>query len=488
VFDVDSRASVSPDGKQLAFVRNTSGPQQGHLIVLDLGTKRERILAQVNLPSEFLGSPAWSPDGQRIAAAIGDTGPGLESTIALFEPRDGRRRDWLKLPLSIPTSLAWLRGGTALAVTGQFLRSSIYRHVVVYPYPSGRASRVTNDFSEYANLTASLADETIATTRASRNTSIYIAAADAAGAHRLTSGSGPENSFHQATALDSSTILSTSPRNGVLQLWATGTDDAESRALTGTEAHAFRPFAAAGTIVFDRLDSTGIKVWTMNTGGGSARALTHSARKQTVDLSADGRHVLVEGDGRGKLSVIATADGRVERDLGAGVSAIGLSPDSRSVLVGRPEPDTQGRLRNVYEVLPIEGGAATSVARPPASAVDVRWVPDGRSVSYIDRSDPAWNVFRSSFAGGAPIPVTHITDGRVVRHAWSPDGRRLGVLVRAGERVDLWVTDAEGRKPVRVTQISPETITSFSWMADSRRLVVEASTRPSDVVLIRDFR
>ena len=158
------------------------------------------------------------------------------------------------------------------------------------------------------------------------------------------------------------------------------------------------------------------------------------------------------------------------------------------MLVGRPESDAQQLGRNGYVALPIEGGAATSVARPPANVVDVRWVPDGRSVSYIDRSDPASNVFRSSFDGGAPIPVTHITDGHVVRHAWSPDGRRLGVLVRAGERVDLWVTDAEGRKPVRVTEISPEIITSFSWMADCRRMVVEASTRPSDVVLIRDFR
>jgi Tol biopolymer transport system component len=185
--------------------------------------------------------------------------------------------------------------------------------------------------------------------------------------------------------------------------------------------------------------------------------------------------------------VIATADGRVERDLGAGVAA-GWSPDSRSVLVGRPEPDAQGLVRNVYEALPIEGGAATSIARPPANAVDVRWAPDGRSVSYTNRSDPGWNVFRSSFDGGTPVPVTHFTDGRVVRHAWSPDGRRLGVLVRAGERVDLWVTDAEGGKPVRVMQISPEIITALSWMADSRHLVVEASTRPSDVVLIRDFR
>ena len=487
-FDVDSRASPSPDGKQLVFARHSTAPRGGRLIVVDIGTKQERILAEVTLPSELLGSPAWSPDGQRIAAAVGSTGPGLESTIALFDPRDGRRREWLKLPLSIPSSLAWLRGGTALAITGQFLRSSVFRHVVMYPFPSGRPSRVTNDFSEYASLTASLADETVAATRASRNTSIYIADADAPNAQRLTTATGPENSFFQATSLDTSTVLSTSPRSGVLQLWATSTAGGESRALTGTEAHTFRPFSAAGTIVFDRLDSNGIQVWAMNDRGGSARALTHSTRKQVVDLSSDGRHVLVEGEGRGQLSVIATADGRVERDLGAAVAGARLSPDSRSVLVGRAELDAQGLSLERYEVLPIEGGAATSVVRPPVNATEVRWVPDGRSVTYIDRSDPGWNVFRSSFAGGAPTPVTHITDGRVVRHAWSPDGRRLGILVRAGERVDLWVTDAEGRKPVRVTQISPETITNFSWMADSRRLVVEASTRPSDVVLIRDFR
>ena len=84
--------------------------------------------------------------------------------------------------------------------------------------------------------------------------------------------------------------------------------------------------------------------------------------------------------------------------------------------------------------------------------------------------------------------MTHIADGRVVKHAWSPDGRRLGILVRSGERVDLWVTDAEGRKPVRITQIAPEVVSAFDWMADSRHVVVEASTRPSDVVLIRDFR
>ena len=110
------------------------------------------------------------------------------------------------------------------------------------------------------------------------------------------------------------------------------------------------------------------------------------------------------------------------------------------------------------------------------------------AVTYIDRSDPGWNIFRMAMDGGTPAPVTHITEGRIVKHAWSPDGRRLGILVRDGEHVDLWVTDAAGQKPIRVTQISPEIISAFHWMADSRKIVVEAATRPSDVVLIKEFR
>ena len=486
--DVDSRASPSPDGKQLVFARFSLALGWSRLIVVDVDTGKERTLAEIPTPANVLGSPAWSPDGNRIAVPLADTGPGMQATIALFDARDGRRKDWVNLPLTVPNGLTWVRGGNAIALSGQFIGTSTSRQIRLYPYPAGRPARVTNDFNDYSNVSASQADETLSALRSSRTSFIYLADADGPTVRRLTSATGPENSFIQATASDTSTILSTSARNGVAQLWAVDTGTGEFRALTGKEAHAFNPTAGAGVIVYDHLDSTGIGVWAMSASGGSPRPLTRSFRKQVVDLSADGRHVLVEGDKIRHLSVISTADGRVERDLGIAAGGAELSPDSRSVLVGRPESDGQGLTRNRYEVLPLEGGEATSVVRPPANATDVNWAPDGRSVTYIDRGDPGGNVFRISLDGGAPTPVTHVTDGRIVQHAWSPDGRRLGILVRAGERTDLWVTDAEGRKPVRVTQISPDVISQFKWMADSRHLVVESSTRPSDVVLVREFR
>ena len=485
-FDVDSRVSFAPDGKQFVFRRHDAAQGRDRLIVHDLGTRKERVLAEVSSPTYLRGAPAWSPDGKQIAALMPETGPTLQSTIAMFDARDGKRRDWAILPLTYPWDLAWVKGGTALAVCDQSLDQSINTQIHLHPYPDGRATRVTNDFSEYGSLSASLSDETVAAVRRSQVGSLYLADVQDRSVRRLTTATGPENSIYRATAADTGTIVCSSPRGGMLQIWAVPTGGGEPRALTGTDAQSFWPLTAAGTIVFARLDSTGIQTWAMDANGGAPRQLTHDRNSQPTDLSADGRYVLVSSQEAGHAMVIATADGRVALKLPN--SGGRFSPDSRWAISIEPEQDEHGLTRGRFAVLPIEGGAPTAVLHPPSNAIDGRWTPDGRSLAYIDRSDLHMNVYRLPLSGGGPIQVTHATEGRIESYAWSPDGRRLGLLVRNGEHADVWVADADGRSAVRVTQIAPEVATAFAWMPDSRRIVVEAGTRPSDVVLVRGFR
>lgn len=67
----DGALSLSPDGKQLAFIRNGK-----ELVLLDLVTKKEKSLAKAAFSFVAInsdGSYAWSPDGKHIAyAAYGD--------------------------------------------------------------------------------------------------------------------------------------------------------------------------------------------------------------------------------------------------------------------------------------------------------------------------------------------------------------------------------------------------------------------------------
>src|SRR6185369_10207850 len=48
-FDVDSRVSFSPDGKQIAFWRGVPPPQPFRLVTMDLGTSKERVVASLPL-------------------------------------------------------------------------------------------------------------------------------------------------------------------------------------------------------------------------------------------------------------------------------------------------------------------------------------------------------------------------------------------------------------------------------------------------------
>jgi TolB protein len=61
--DYEAYASISPDGRQLAFHRNVGGSGNYEVVLLNLDTGVERTFASA--PGED-AYPAWSPDGQTI--------------------------------------------------------------------------------------------------------------------------------------------------------------------------------------------------------------------------------------------------------------------------------------------------------------------------------------------------------------------------------------------------------------------------------------
>ena len=119
VFDVDSRATFSPDGKQVAFWRRVVQQKESRLVGFALDSSRERVLATVTDPEGYQGAPAWSPDGTTLAASLLKPAPDLQTTIALFDAASGARRDYLALPRTIFQSLAWLPDGRGLVASGK---------------------------------------------------------------------------------------------------------------------------------------------------------------------------------------------------------------------------------------------------------------------------------------------------------------------------------------------------------------------------------
>jgi Tol biopolymer transport system component/tRNA A-37 threonylcarbamoyl transferase component Bud32 len=481
-FDVDSRVSFSPDGGQLVFWRRMTDPIENRLVVLDLGSGNERVLATVSSQESFLGAPAWSPDGKRIAGCLLRPAPNLETAVALFDAADGRRRDHLKFPRTILSSLAWLRDGKGLVSTGQDLSSALLNQVRLHGYPEPHTTRITNDFNQYDAVSASLADETIAVIRTTRIANVWMADVGGAPPRRLTSFANPENSTFNALGLDAATVIYGAPDDRRLQVWTMGVTGSDARPLTSGQGDAVNAQTAAGVVIYDRLDSSGVHVWRVGADG-SQRQLTSGAGEQNAQLSPDGRHAIVTHyDTPRKLTLISTEDGRVGAEWSEAAGTLGFSPDSRSVLLGRLERDERGLSYGTWLVQPVAGGPPTASIRLPDRA------PDGRAVTFRNLADPAWNVYRLAFDGTPPSAVTRLAEGRITDFRWSPDGTQLAARVEEGVAANLWVVDADGSRPRKVTSFTADRVFSFNWMPDGRAVVLTAGTATTDAVLIREFR
>jgi eukaryotic-like serine/threonine-protein kinase len=488
-FDVDSRVSFSPDAKRVAFWRGVPQKQESLLVVFDLDSAKERVAATVSRPEVYQGPPAWSPDGQRIAATLVTAAPYFQSSIVFFEPESGQKQVFLQLPWMILKSISWLQDGRGLVAAGIDLKTSITDQVFLIDYPEPRVQRVTNDFNSYLGVSVSAQDEAIAAVRRTRLANLWVADAGGGAARQLTKVTSPEVSPARITALGPDVVVYDAPRDEDFQVWSIAAAGGEPRALTSGRALSLNPRAAPGVIVFDRLDSSGFHIWRMGADGSDLRQLTAGAGEQVGTLSRDGRYAsFTPYDAPQTVSVLSVEDGQVFPVATQTGATIGFSPDGQSLLVSRIEPDERGLVRNVWTAFPVRGGRPLMRFRLPGSAINPAWTPDGRGLTFRDTADPAWNVYRQDGEKGRPTRVTRFTNGRVVDYAWSRDGARLAVVRQLDSGSNVWITRADGGAAAQVTHFTSSDVFGIRWLDDDRRIVVSAGNLSRDAVLIRNFR
>ena len=487
VFDVDSRVTFSPDGKRIAFWRHVNAENKSQLMLFDRDASKERLLASVDDPESYQGGPSWSPDGTTIAVALLKPAPDLQATVAFFDTTSGERRNFLALPSTILNSVAWLADGRGLVASAQDLRRSVNQQVYLIGHPEARLQRVTNDFSRYVGVSVSGGEEAIGAIRFTRLANVWVADAGGGAARQITTTANPEESLF-GIAVDGETVFYDGPRDQEVQVFALAVTGGEPRALTSGTGLTVNPRAAGGVVVFDRLEQSGIHVWSMGLDGGNMRQLTSGSGEQAAAISRDGRYAaFFPFDSVQTVSLITLASGQVT-PIQKVTTHAGFSPDSSQFLVGYQEPDAQGLTRTVWKAVPVAGGPETATFRLRPTALEPAWAPDGNGMTYRDRADPAWNVFRQDATGSAPVPVTRFTEGRTTSYEWSPDGSRLALIRRTEEGANVWVTGRDGSRPVQVTQLPASDVFAVRWLPDSRRLVVSAGKLSRDAVLIRSFR
>ena len=466
ISDVDSPPALSPDGSRIAFVREDKAVKFELVIAKSDGTA-ERVIA-ARQGSEWLMSdgPAWSPDGKTIACPAGGVsspaGGTIEYSLLGFDAETGKVRELSpKRWKGYAGRVVWFPDGNTLAMIAADSdtdSNQVWRIVL----PEGAASRITNDVLSRDSQTLGVTADGVTLVTVTRQvlTRLEVVPADGDTSHaaRLTSSEANREGFDGVAWTSDRRIVFASDEGGQPNLWITNADGSGRRRLTSDSYWDGHPAVSKDGryIVFSSNRPRGGSVpflWRMDPDGGNMVQLT-SGEDTHPDISPDGRWVIYSSWSPGPNGVTGQGLWKVSIDGGAPVQLTEYncatpeySPDGTSVVCTVFDDQViPKRWRNA--VVGANGGPVLKqFDRPNYSYQYARWLPDGRSLSYIGPPAIPSNIWLQPLAGGTPRSVTNYKTDMIFRHAWSRDGKTL-VVVRGTRATDVvLMKDSDSRAP-----------------------------------------
>src|SRR4030095_9491720 len=112
------------------------------------------------------------------------------------------------------------------------------------------------------------------------------------------------------------------------------------------------------------------------------------------------------------------------------------------------------------------------------------------SVYREDQPNAPNKVAIIPFAGGDPIKLLDIPQSfnRTAGLRWMPDGRTLTFIDTINGVSNIWSLPLDGGSPKQLTDFKTDQIFWFDFSRDGKQLALSRGTQTSDVILIRDFK
>jgi serine/threonine protein kinase len=426
---VFSAIGFSRDGNQFAFVRRNQD-ETALLVANTDGSSEPRTIAVLKQPNGFsMSGPSWSPDGKRIACGMfHGTGAGYSTIIEVpvegGVPQTMGSQRWANVG-----RVLWLADGSGLIMAAQPEFSSIGTQIWFLPYSSGgEARRITNDLNGYGDVSLGLTSDssTIATIQQVTSSSIWVTPPDLdeSRAQPVLKTNLPES---VTWAPDGKLVYAI--RTGEnWDIWTANGDGSSGRQLTADTFIDNQPSVCGNGqyIVFQSNRTRTRNIWRVNSDGTNPKQLTEGDLVDAHPVcSVDGRSVVFMSGRSGTWAIWKVGiDGGTPVQLTNHTSELPtISPDGK--LLAYYYVDEQASGQPKLSIIPFEGGAPVKTVDLPRSVQPIAfaWLPDGKSIAYLDSSSGILNVWTKPLDGSAPKQLTNFKSDFVNSFAISRDGR-----------------------------------------------------------------
>jgi eukaryotic-like serine/threonine-protein kinase len=486
LFDVDTALSFSPDGRRAAFQRGVPQEQKDLLMVVDLQTGEETVLATVVQPENFpFLRPAWSPDGSKIVTLL--TSPGIAWLMA-FDATDGSREVVAEFDIGFVNSIAWEPDGRGLIAAGSIV-SGGSGQVLRFPYPEGEPYQITNDLNNYSGVSISADGTSIAALQGSNDQSLWIASAGEGDPRQITPRSSKDGIF-AVTPLPDGSIAFSASQDRYSQLFVMAGDGSGRKQITSGAGWSWNPqiLPDGRGVVFSQWseEEKAGHVWRVDLDGANQRRLTSGTGESLVSLSPDGQTLLLtRRDFPDTLWRMGIGGGEPEKFLDEFRGGVEYSPDGR-FLLQHTWREVDGRARSFYRILPAAGGEPVATFLPPGAAEDLEWLPDGSGLAYVHRVDGVENVWLQPSDGGEATQVTRFAEGRIGDIEVAPDGTRLAFNRNLGGVHNLWTVKMDGNAAKALTDFRTGRVFDVEWSRDGRDVILRQGEVRREVVLLTE--
>ena len=493
------QGTFSPDGTRVAFVWSDPKDNSGsrNLFIKQIGS--ETLLRLTN-SDESDYSPAWSPDGSKVAyLSFSDKGLGLYVVSSLGGPPQKLYTPhamvhWEQRALSwSPDSRSLIfPDGVPSGINILSLDTFATRSVTIPPHV----------WDGDVNPAFSPDGKEIAFVRAIEGAvrDIYVVSASGGAPRQLTNDRRIVDTL--TWTRDSSAILFSSDRGGKFALWKIsrhggtpkrlpfGTEDATQPAVSPnnhlllyTESSA--TWSILGIHLHPGSEARARHESSFHEPGKADPVISSTEQDSAPSFAPDGSRFAFQSWRSGSQELwLASRDGLTLRQLtnyGSGLTGSpSFSPDGQQVAFdARPEGHS-----HIF-IVSANGGTPRELTTGNSNDILPRWSADGQSLYFASNRSGDWETWKIAITGSQPQQIT-TTNGYLAME--SPDG--LWIYFTKNDESGIWRIPAIGQEPKTETRILPQPADGYwgYWAVSPRGIYFLNSTQPAWSIQLWDPR
>jgi serine/threonine protein kinase len=442
-FDVDSKVTFSPDGKQFAFIRHnpTVGGDTVFIAASD-GSNLQPFIETKEVGYDKFTGVAWSPESSRLLLGVFKDANEQNQKIrfATVELADKSVNLIGENAWSSVKSFEWVKNEPGIVFVG---KKNVSESMQIWhlSYPDGEFRQVTTDTTDYASLSVSVNTNQIVATKVDVISSFWTFLPSTKELKQLTPESRTLWSNYGVSQMPDGKIIYTKKVGEEINIFSMNEDGSGERQLTSESGANLEPIATPDGryILFVSNRKGNYNVWRMNADKTNPVQLTDNqdAMDRHIQIANNGKTVIFmrqKSDGsKASLMKISVEGGNAEPLLPESQLsefAPMVSPDGKRLAYHAMHYDDQtSNFERFTKIVGLDGEKIDRTVEPIDVNVlsEFRWSPDSKSLTYINREgiDNLWNF---SVSDKKEKPLTVSNSGNIANFLWSRDGKKIFIL------------------------------------------------------------